>query len=31
MDTLQAWDEALLLTLNGHPDWLRDAARLLTS
>lgn len=31
MDTLQAWDEALLLTLNGHPDWLRDAAWILTS
>ena len=31
MDTLQAWDEALLLTLNGHPDWLRDAAWMLTS
>lgn len=31
MDTLQAWDEALLLTLNGHPHWLRDAAWILTS
>ena len=31
MDTLQAWDEALLLTLNGHPVWLRDAAWILTS
>jgi len=31
MDTLQAWDEALLLTLNGHPDWLHHTAWVLTS
>ncbi len=30
-DTLQAWDEALLLALNGQPNWLRDAAWIVTS
>ena len=30
-DTLQAWDEALLLALNGQPSWLRGAAWIVTS
>lgn len=31
LDTLQAWDEALLLLLNGQPEWLAQAAWMLTS
>ena len=31
LDTLQAWDEALLLALNGQPSWLRDVAWIVTS
>ena len=31
LDTLQAWDEALLLLLNGQPAWMADAAWVLTS
>ena len=31
LDTLQAWDEALLLLLNGQPAWLAQAAWMLTS
>ena len=31
LDTLQAWDEALLLLLNGQPVWLAQVAWMLTS
>ena len=31
LDTLQAWDEALLLLLNGQPVWLAQVAWVLTS
>ena len=31
LDTLQAWDEALLLLLNGQPAWLAQVAWVLTS
>jgi len=31
IDTLQAWDEALLLALNAHPLWLADVAWFSTS
>ena len=31
VETLQAWDEALLLALNGTPDWLGDVAWIATS
>ncbi|RPG80658.1 MAG: phosphatase PAP2 family protein [Crocinitomicaceae bacterium TMED114] len=31
LDTLQAWDEALLLLLNGQPSWLAPVAWWLTS
>ena len=31
IDTLQAWDEALLLWLNGNPLWMQSAAWILTA
>lgn len=31
LDTLQAWDEALLFALNGQPNWLGGAAWIVTS